>query len=44
MRQEYVKAGATKFVLGPACDTDETLEQMELQAEALVKPFHGAPV
>ncbi len=42
--QEYVKAGATKFVLGTACDPDETLEQMELQAEALVKPFHGAPV
>jgi probable F420-dependent oxidoreductase len=42
--REYVDAGATKFVLGPACDPDELYQQLELQSEALVKVFHGAAV
>ena len=38
--REYVDAGASKFVFNPACGADEMLDQMRLQAEALVQPFH----
>lgn len=38
--REYVDAGATKFVFNPACGADEMLDQMRLQAEAIVQPFH----
>ena len=38
--REYVDAGASKFVFNPACGADEMLEQMRLQAEAIVQPFH----
>ena len=38
--REYIDAGATKFVFNPACGADEMLEQMRLQAEAIVQPFH----
>jgi len=40
--RDFVDAGATKFVFGPACGPDEVLTQMELQAESVVKVFHGA--
>ena len=42
--REYVDAGITKFVLSPACGPDEMLQQMELQAETVVKAFHSARV
>ena len=38
--REYIDAGATKFVFNPACGADEMPEQMRLQAEAIVQPFH----
>ena len=38
--REYIDAGASKFVFNPACGADEMLEQMRLQAEAIVQPFH----
>lgn len=38
--REYIDAGATKFVFNPACGADEMLDQMRLQAEAIVQPFH----
>ena len=38
--REYVDAGATKFVFNPACGADEMLNQMKLQAEAIVQPIH----
>ena len=38
--REYIDAGASKFVFNPACGSDEMLEQMRLQAEAIVQPFH----
>ncbi len=44
--REYVDAGASKFVFNPACGANEMLEQMRLQAEAIVQPVHRklAPV
>ncbi|MEX2599803.1 MAG: TIGR03619 family F420-dependent LLM class oxidoreductase [Dehalococcoidia bacterium] len=38
--REYIDAGATKFVFNPACGADEMLEQLRIQAEAIVQPFH----
>lgn len=38
---EYVDAGATKFVLTPACPPEELDSQLDLQAETLVKYFHS---
>ena len=38
--REYIDAGASKFVFNPACGADEMLDQMRLQAEAIVQPFH----
>ena len=38
--REYVDAGATKFVLNPACGPDELFEQVRLVGEAIVQPFH----
>lgn len=38
--REYIDAGATKFVFNLACGADEMLDQMRLQAEAIVQPFH----
>ncbi len=38
---EYVDAGSTKFVLNLACAPDEAFDQMEMLAEAVVKPFHS---
>ena len=38
--REYIDAGATKFVFNPACGADEMFEQLQLQAEAIVQPFH----
>ena len=42
--REFVDAGATKFVFNPACAPEEMIEQMELQAETVVKAFHGVRV
>ena len=42
--REYVDAGITKFVFGPACGPDEMLQQMQLQAETVVKTFHRRAV
>ena len=38
--KEYVDAGASKFVLNPACGVDELFEQVELVGKAIVQPFH----
>lgn len=38
--REYIDAGASKFVFNPACGAGEMLDQMRLQAEAIVQPFH----
>ena len=38
--REYIDAGASKFVFNPACGADEMFEQLQLQAEAIVQPFH----
>ena len=38
--REYIDAGATKFVFNPACGAGEMFEQLQLQAEAIVQPFH----
>ncbi len=38
--REYIDAGATKFVVNPACPPDEVVQQVELLTEALVKPYH----
>ena len=37
---EYIDAGATKFVFNPACGANEMFDQLQLQAEAIVQPFH----
>jgi len=42
--QGFVEAGATKFVLGPACGPEEVSEQLALQTEVLVKAFHKVAV
>jgi alkanesulfonate monooxygenase SsuD/methylene tetrahydromethanopterin reductase-like flavin-dependent oxidoreductase (luciferase family) len=42
--REYIDAGATKFVLGPACGPEEVWRQLEVQSEMLVKPVHTAAV
>jgi probable F420-dependent oxidoreductase len=39
--REYVDAGATKFVLNLACPPDQVFDQLEMLAEAVVKPFHS---
>lgn len=39
--QEFIDAGATKFVFAPACGIEELSHQMELQAELIVKYFHA---
>lgn len=41
---EYIDAGATKFVFNPACGPDEMFDQLQLQAEAIVQPFHRKQV
>ena len=38
--REYIDAGATKFVFNPACGADEIFDQVRLQGEAIVQPFH----
>ena len=38
--REYIDAGATKFVLNPACGIDDLFDQLQLQAETVVQPFH----
>ena len=38
--REFIDAGATKFVLNPACGADEMTDQLRLQAEGIVQPFH----
>ncbi len=38
--REYIDAGASKFVFNPACGSNEMLQQMRLQAEAIVQPLH----
>jgi len=38
--KEYVDAGATKFILNPACGVDELFEQLDLVGKAIVQPFH----
>ena len=38
--REYIDAGATKFVFNPACSMDEMFDQLQLQAESIVHPFH----
>lgn len=38
--REFIAAGATKFVFNPACGPEEMEEQLRLQAEAIVQPFH----
>ena len=42
--REYIDAGITKFVFNPACGPEEVLEQMEIQAELVVKEHHAAKV
>jgi probable F420-dependent oxidoreductase len=38
--KEYIDAGASKFVLNPACGVDELFEQLELVGKTIVQPFH----
>ncbi len=38
--REYIDAGATKFVFNPACGAEEMFDQHQLQADAIVHPFH----
>tara|TARA_A100001037_G_scaffold227768_1_gene205744 strand:- start:2760 stop:3689 length:930 start_codon:yes stop_codon:yes gene_type:complete len=38
--KKYIEAGATKFVLNPACGFSEMKEQMALLSEYIVQPFH----
>ncbi|MCI0816212.1 MAG: LLM class flavin-dependent oxidoreductase, partial [Chloroflexi bacterium] len=38
--REYIDAGATKFVFNPACGADEMFDQLQLQADAIVQPYH----
>jgi probable F420-dependent oxidoreductase len=38
--REFIDAGATKFVFNPACGMDEMFDQLKLQAETIVQPFH----
>ena len=42
--REFIDAGATKFVFGPACGIEELPTQLALQSELVVKAFHAAPV
>ncbi|MBM3940794.1 MAG: TIGR03619 family F420-dependent LLM class oxidoreductase [SAR202 cluster bacterium] len=39
--RELIDAGATKFVLNPACGMDELWRQLELQSELVVRPWHA---
>lgn len=39
--REYIDAGATKFVLAPACGFDELGQQLELQSACVLRAFHG---
>ena len=41
--REFIDAGATKFVFGPACSTEELPTQLALQSELVLKAFHTAP-
>ena len=41
---EYEAAGATQFVLGPACPPEEFLGQMELLAQTVLRSFHPTQV
>jgi hypothetical protein len=38
--EEYVKAGASKFILRPLCPPDRMLEQLALVAERVCPEFH----
>ncbi len=38
--REFIDAGATKFVFNPVCGPDEMWDQLRLQAEHIVQPFH----
>lgn len=39
--REFVDAGATKFVINPACGPDELQRQLEWQAAEIVRPLHA---
>ncbi len=39
--EEYVKAGASKFVLRPMCPPDRVLDQVARLAEAVIPEFHS---
>jgi alkanesulfonate monooxygenase SsuD/methylene tetrahydromethanopterin reductase-like flavin-dependent oxidoreductase (luciferase family) len=39
--EEFIDAGATKFVFSPACGIEEVADQMGLQSELIVKHFHS---
>jgi alkanesulfonate monooxygenase SsuD/methylene tetrahydromethanopterin reductase-like flavin-dependent oxidoreductase (luciferase family) len=39
--EEYVKAGASKFVLRPMCPPDQMLDQLAQLAEAVIPAFHS---
>jgi len=39
--EEYVKAGASKFILRPLCPPERMLEQLGLMAEHVCPEYHG---
>ena len=39
--EEYVKAGASKFILRPLCPSARTLEQLAIVAERIVPEYHS---
>ena len=38
--QQYIQAGASKFVMRPLCTGDETMEQLDILGEELLPHFH----
>jgi hypothetical protein len=38
--EEYVKAGASKFILRPLCPSERMLEQLALIAEHVAPEYH----
>ena len=42
--QQYVDAGASKFVVRPLCPGDESLTQLEMMGQDILPQFHTDPV
>ena len=41
--ERYIEAGATKFVVRPACPPDMMLEQLDVLGREIVPRYHRAP-